>query len=83
MARRPRSAAGGYAYHVLNRAVARLPLFEKEEKESGGRESFQRPAKQRLATRDPFARWANERRFTGPGHPAPLGEEKGTQLFFP
>jgi putative transposase len=29
MARRPRSAPGGYVYHVLNRAVARLPLFEK------------------------------------------------------
>jgi hypothetical protein len=23
-------APGGYAYHVLNRAVARLPLFRKE-----------------------------------------------------
>ena len=29
MARRPRSAPGGYVYHVLNRAVARLRLFEK------------------------------------------------------
>jgi putative transposase len=29
MARRPRQAPGGIVYHVLNRAVARLPLFEK------------------------------------------------------
>ena len=30
MARRPRVAPGGMVFHVLNRAVARLPLFEKE-----------------------------------------------------
>jgi hypothetical protein len=29
MGRVPRSAPGGYVYHALNRAVARLPLFEK------------------------------------------------------
>lgn len=29
MPRRPRLAAGGLAYHVLNRRVGRLPLFEK------------------------------------------------------
>lgn len=29
MSRGPRHAPGGYVYHVLNRAVARLPLFEK------------------------------------------------------
>ncbi len=26
----PRAAPGGYVYHALNRAVARLPLFEKD-----------------------------------------------------
>jgi putative transposase len=30
MPRQPRSAPGGYVYHALNRAVARLPLFEKD-----------------------------------------------------
>jgi putative transposase len=30
MPRHPRVAPGGYVYHALNRAVARLPLFEKE-----------------------------------------------------
>ena len=30
MPRRPRMAPGGLAYHVLNCAVAHLPLFEKE-----------------------------------------------------
>ena len=30
MPRRPRIAPGGLVYHVLNRAVARLALFEKE-----------------------------------------------------
>jgi len=30
MARKPRVAPGGLVYHVLNRAVARLPLFRKE-----------------------------------------------------
>jgi hypothetical protein len=29
MSRGPRHAPGGFVYHVLNRAVARLPLFEK------------------------------------------------------
>ena len=29
MPRRPRLATGGIAYHVLNRRVSRLPLFEK------------------------------------------------------
>jgi putative transposase len=29
MSRGPRQAPGGFVYHVLNRAVARLPLFEK------------------------------------------------------
>lgn len=29
MPRRPRIATGGLAYHVLNRRVGRLPLFEK------------------------------------------------------
>jgi putative transposase len=29
MPRRPRIAPGGLVYHALNRAVARLPLFEK------------------------------------------------------
>jgi putative transposase len=30
MPRQPRSAPGGLVYHALNRAVARLPLFEKD-----------------------------------------------------
>jgi hypothetical protein len=30
MPRHSRAAPGGYVYHALNRAVARLPLFEKE-----------------------------------------------------
>jgi putative transposase len=30
MARHPRAAPGGLVYHALNRAVARLPLFEKD-----------------------------------------------------
>ena len=30
MPRRPRCAPGGLVYHVLNRGVARLTLFEKE-----------------------------------------------------
>lgn len=30
MPRRPRIVPGGYVYHVLNRAVARLAMFEKE-----------------------------------------------------
>jgi putative transposase len=29
MPRGPRNAPGGFVYHALNRAVARLPLFEK------------------------------------------------------
>lgn len=31
MPRRPRVCPAGYCFHVLNRAVARLPLFEKPE----------------------------------------------------
>ena len=38
MPRRPRIAPGGIVYHVLNRAVARLPLFEKD----GDYEAFER-----------------------------------------
>ena len=30
MPRRPRVATGGLVYHVLNRRIARLPLFEKD-----------------------------------------------------
>jgi putative transposase len=30
MSRRPRIAPGGLDYHALNRAVARLPLFQKD-----------------------------------------------------
>jgi len=30
MGRALRAAEGGYVYHVLNRANARLPLFQKE-----------------------------------------------------
>jgi putative transposase len=30
MPRQPRVAPGGYIYHALNRAVARLPLFQKD-----------------------------------------------------
>src|SRR5260370_32063674 len=30
MPRRPRVAPGGFAYHAINRAVARLPLFQKD-----------------------------------------------------
>ena len=30
MPRKPRVAPGGLVYHVLNRAVARLPLFQKD-----------------------------------------------------
>jgi putative transposase len=38
MPRRPRIAPGGYVYHVLNRAVARLPLFQK----AGDFDAFER-----------------------------------------
>ncbi len=38
MPRYPRAAPGGYVYHVLNRGVARLPLFEKP----GDYEAFER-----------------------------------------
>ena len=38
MPRRPRIAPGGFVYHALNRAVARLPLFEKD----GDYEAFER-----------------------------------------
>ena len=31
MPRRARNAPGGLVYHVLNRAVARLPLFQKDD----------------------------------------------------
>ena len=31
MPRRSREATGGIVYHVLNRAVGRMKLFEKEE----------------------------------------------------
>src|ERR1700724_1204920 len=31
MPRRARNAPGGLVYHALNRAVARLPLFQKDE----------------------------------------------------
>src|SRR5438876_1781806 len=31
MPRHARAAPGGYVYHALNRAVARLPLFQKDE----------------------------------------------------
>ena len=30
MPRRPRNCPAGTCFHVINRAVARLPLFEKE-----------------------------------------------------
>ena len=30
MARHRRAAPGGFVYHALNRAVARLPLFQKD-----------------------------------------------------
>lgn len=30
MPRRPRIATGGLVYHVLNRRVGRLPLFDKD-----------------------------------------------------
>jgi putative transposase len=30
MPRQPRAGPGGYVYHALNRAVARMPLFEKD-----------------------------------------------------
>ena len=38
MPRRPRIAPGGIAYHVINRAVARLPLFRK----TGDYDAFER-----------------------------------------
>jgi hypothetical protein len=38
MPRAPRFAPGGYVYHALNRAVARLPLFEK----AGDFDAFER-----------------------------------------
>ncbi len=30
MPRQPRAAPGGYVYHAINRAVARLLLFQKD-----------------------------------------------------
>ena len=44
MPRKPRVAPGGLVYHVLNRAVARLPLFQKE----GDYEAFERVLAQAL-----------------------------------
>ena len=38
MPRQPRVAPGGLIYHAMNRAVARLPLFQKE----GDFEAFER-----------------------------------------
>ena len=38
MPRHPRATPGGYVYHALNRAVARLPLFEK----AGDFDAFER-----------------------------------------
>ena len=38
MTRVARAAPAGYVYHVLNRAVARLPLFQKD----GAYEAFER-----------------------------------------
>jgi REP-associated tyrosine transposase len=38
MPRRARQAPAGLVYHVLNRAVARLPLFQKD----GDFEAFER-----------------------------------------
>src|SRR5262249_37938607 len=38
MGRSWRASAGGYLYHVLNRATARLPVFQKD----GGYEAFGR-----------------------------------------
>jgi hypothetical protein len=38
MPRRPRICPGGLVYHVLNRAVARLALFERD----GDDEAFER-----------------------------------------
>jgi putative transposase len=38
MPRQPRSAPAGYVYHAINRAVARLPLFQKD----GDYEAFER-----------------------------------------
>ena len=45
MPRQPRAAPGGYVYHALNRAVARLPLFEK----SGDFDAFERVLRLALA----------------------------------
>src|SRR5437868_10731644 len=44
MPRTGRNAAGGFVYHVLNRAVARLPLFEKD----GDYQAFERVLAQAL-----------------------------------
>jgi putative transposase len=38
MPRHPRAAPGGYVYHCMNRAAARLPLFQKD----GDYEAFER-----------------------------------------
>jgi putative transposase len=42
MPRRPRTATGGYAYHVLNRAVARAAIFQKH----GDYDAFERVLRQ-------------------------------------
>jgi putative transposase len=44
MPRQPRAAPGGYVYHALNRAVARLPLFEKD----GDFDAFERVLEEAL-----------------------------------
>ncbi len=44
MPRHPRAAPGGYVYHCLNRAVARLPLFQKD----GDYDAFERVLKMAL-----------------------------------
>lgn len=45
MPRHARAAPGGYVYHALNRAVARLPLFQK----TGDYEAFERVLDEALA----------------------------------
>src|SRR4051794_23362109 len=45
MPRQPRSAPGAYVYHALNRAVARLTLFEKP----GDFDAFERVLQEALA----------------------------------
>src|SRR5437870_4093756 len=45
MPRQPRAAPGGFVYHALNRAVARLPLFQKD----GDYDAFERVLAEALA----------------------------------